>query len=218
MALTGEISSSFSRAYEALKVYMKRYEQGPGSLSYSMEGLMATADELIGRILRPESPRISHFFASAITPQGWVGYSQELTEGMKRYLISGGNLQAVHTLIGAVAEAAVACGHEVEIYHSSIDPQYYELLCLPGVKAAVLDANSPDIERRNGDVLIELAEDGALKNEELAVALNVAVNHIARAKSLHNDLEAYYIEAMDFVALNKLSEEVIAEIKGLVEE
>ena len=200
VSLTGQISENFAQAYRALEDYKQQYDNTIGSLTYSNERLQATADDLLSRIFRADEAKISHFFASAVTPKGLVGFGQELTARAKRrYLIAGGNLQSVHSLIAAVAEAAVAHGHSIELYHSTIDPIYYEILVLPDLEVALADSNAAGLISRSGDVLVELQPAEEVGSDPgLKAKLETAVAFIAQAKSLHNDLEEFYIRRHEF--------------------
>ena len=42
--------------------------------------------------------------------------------------------------------------------------------------------------------------------------LSGAVDALKKAKAVHDELEAFYIEAMDFDAMNEYSEKIIGEI------
>ncbi|NLB89079.1 MAG: hypothetical protein GX790_07635, partial [Syntrophomonadaceae bacterium] len=50
----------------------------------------------------------------------------------------------------------------------------------------------------------------------IELGIKEAVNFIIKAKALHDELESYYIPAMDFEAMEKYRQELVAEILELL--
>ncbi len=221
--LTQNISACFAEAYVCLKHSKEIYDmwcKENGSQLQPQE-IELMADEIIGDIFHDELPKVRHFFASAITPAGWVGYNQELSAGCKRrYVLQANSAQNVHMVLDRIAQAALDKGHDLDMYHSAMEPEYLEMLVLPNLQIALVDGNAVGLEAGFGDVLVDLRkEEDAPENSnskelegQWQGLLEEAKLHIAGAKSLHNKLESYYIKAMDFEGIDQVAKDVFAKI------
>ncbi|HZJ84569.1 MAG TPA: hypothetical protein VFD02_03330, partial [Syntrophomonadaceae bacterium] len=56
--------------------------------------------------------------------------------------------------------------------------------------------------------------DSALNRIELGI--KEAIEFIGKAKKLHDNLESYYVDAMDFTSLEKYQEELIKEVEDFL--
>lgn len=218
ISLTGAISANFGAAYEELAEYKKQYDEYAENNSVGESRVTAFANDVIGEIFSDDLAQVSHFFASAITPKGWTGYNQELSENArKRFVLAGGTRYDIDLFLHQVEDAAVLRGHDIEIYHSTLAPECYEMLVLPNIGYALVDGAAPDLQPLPNDVLVELAafDDSEHPWDE---HLEIAVKSIANAKSLHNDLEEYYVKAMKFDEIDEVCKQVFAEIWQMVDE
>lgn len=216
--LTKKISEKFNIAYERLAEYKKQYDEFAENNSVGESKITAFANDVIGEIFSDDLAKVSHFFASAITPMGWKGYNQELSSSVKRrYVIGSGNRYDVDLFLHKVEEAAVLRGHNIDIYHSTLAPDCYEMIVLPTIGYALVDGSAPELEPLAVDVLVQLDEfdDEAHPWDEI---LADAIQSIAAAKALHNDLEEYYIKAMKFDEIDSVCKKVFSEIWQMVDE
>lgn len=216
--LTSAISASFNEAYEKLAEYKKIYDEFAVKNTVGEKRITSYANDVIGEIFSEDLAKVSHFFASAVTPNGWTGYNQELCANVKkRFVIGSNNRYDVDLFLHKIEEAAILRGHDIDIYHSTFAPQCYEMLVLPKIGLAVVDGLVPDLEPLESDILVELAEfdDDVHPWDE---KLESAVACIAKAKSLHNDLEEYYVKAMNFEEVDAVCKKVFAEIWRMVDE
>jgi hypothetical protein len=218
IALTNEISENFNRAYAKLAEYKVCYDQFAEENSIGEKRITDHANNIIGEIFSEDLSKVSHFFASAITPNGWTGYNQELCiDVKKRFVISSNNRYDIDILLHQIEEAAVLRGHDIDIYHSTFCPECYEMIVLPQIGFALVDGSVPGLLPLDCDVLVELSifDDDCHPWDE---NLEAAINYIAKAKSLHNDLEDYYIKAMNFDEIDEICKCLFSEIWQMADE
>jgi len=228
---TTSISSHFGQAYGLLKearVIEEAWEELiTGAMDFSQ--IDQRTDELLGEIFTL-SPRVRHLFAGALTPEGTMNYIENLTEDCeKRYILRGDPGSGKSTMISKVAQEAVKKGFSVELFHCAFDPNSVDMVVIPYLKTAVLDGSQPHLiePHRPGDRVIDLmeyADKAALEQQQTVLsekqrqfeeAVQAAVGEIAQAKKLHDQLETYYIEAMDFDEVDAVRERVINKVLNL---
>lgn len=112
----------------------------------------------------------------------------------------------------------------ITCYCSIRTPDKIDHLLLPSAGIAITTAN--DFHSCPSDELISEASlmypladniDSLLKSH-LSIAeklIDTASSHVAAAKALHDNLEAYYVEAMDFSLVDRIYDRVIQEILAL---
>ena len=172
-----------------------------------------------------------HRFFGASTPEGSINYIDNLTEGLnKRYFIKGRPGTGKSTLMKQLAAQAMDAGLDAEIYHCSFDPDSLDMVVLRDIGLAVFDATAPHelFPSRGSDEILDLYS-GAVKpgtDEENApqlAAIEDSYNaHIRESRkllgtihTLHDDLERIYINAMDFSIIDKITEDLTAQIEQL---
>lgn len=179
------------------------------------------AQEIISYIIRKPSlktPRTTHRFAGAMTPQGQVSYYNELTEDIsRRYVMKGRPGTGKSTLTNKIASAALENGYHVEYYHCSFDPKSIDMIKIPELDFALLDGTSPHVlDPAGDDVLIDMFEcinteivnenDNPIRSiqEEYAGEIGRAKDAYSNIYHLHEKLETFYINATDFNDVNAL--------------
>lgn len=232
--LNDQIWSLFQKAYDYLATAKLTHDEWESYYIKAMDFQKANhkatqlIDKLLGnRSISEEAGNTRRLFASALTPQGPVDYLNNITKDIKyRYIIKGKPGTGKATLTQKVADAALKRGYDVHFYHCSFDPESVDTIIIPELNVTLIDGTPPhELEpKRKGDKVINMldAVDNKVINEFEEDLLDVkkrynkliskAVNKISRAKSLHDDLEEYYIEAMDFTAIDKLRKEIVEEI------
>ena len=176
-----------------------------------------------------EKGKITHRFLGALTPDGSVNYIDNLTEGLeKRYLIHGRPGTGKSTLMKRIAGAAEERGLAVEMYHCSLDPNSLDMIILREANICVVDATPPHevFPEQERDIIVDLYaaavkqgtdEDNceilSLIKEEYARRIKEAQSHLARVGHLHDALEEYYINAMDYKQLEQIVEDLILTIE-----
>ncbi|MGI6553988.1 MAG: hypothetical protein ACOX2P_00950 [Bacillota bacterium] len=172
------------------------------------------------------SPGERHLFASGITPNGAVNYLESIFAPLKqRYILRGPAGSGKATIVGKLYQAAVNKGITVEAFHCSLRPEEIEHLVFPDLKIGVITGSPPHLFRAApGDIILDTGEfvnnsrlepfkeDLAEADRRYVEALDRAVSFISRAKTRHDDLEAYYTPNMDFDGVNKCREKILKRI------
>lgn len=231
MALRREISACFARAYRylAAALLLRDDEAAIGR---------ATADE--GKLMRMLSPWMQELkgeeevgapgksrsmFASAITPEGYLHHLE--TFGARRlWRITGDWGGESNRLLSLLRHTALLHGQDVETLHSPLNPRRVEHLYLPAMDLLITTENryhalpeeaerTLNLEEARGRAPTTAEQEAMRFNEEqFDRLLHSACLSLARAKALHDELEAEYIPCMDFDGVEHCYEQVEALLPG----
>ncbi|MBM7623898.1 PRK06851 family protein [Sporohalobacter salinus] len=232
--LNSQIWDQFQQAYDDLAIAKSFYDKWK---SHYIEALDSQkVDRRIKKLKtkifdsndiadkRGEERRL---FASALTPQGPVNYLNNITKNIeKRYILKGKPGSGKERLTEEIAEEALKQGYKVYFYHCAFDPEKIDTIIIPELDTALINGTLPHkVEpKQKNDKIINMLDciDQQMKNKfetnpleaekNYQDLLSKAISKIAKAKSLHDDLEEYYIEAMDFTAIDNLREKIVSEL------
>lgn len=235
ISTTNDISVNYKAAYktmqEAKKIHLKREEIYVESMSFEK------ADDVTKDLLRSifsvsfekeEKPKVTKRFFGAATPKGAVNFIDNITEDLtKRYIIKGRPGSGKSTLMKKIGSHAEKNGLSVEYYPCAFDPNSIDMVIIPSLSVAVVDGTAPhvvDPYRLNDivvdmfqlcmDTTVEETHKEALKelNTSYQNKMTLATNFLSEAKRLHDRLEEFYKQSMDFEKVDKKREEVLQEI------
>ncbi|MGI6678122.1 MAG: PRK06851 family protein [Dehalobacterium sp.] len=227
--LVDEISASFQDAYRQLNQAQKVYKAWKDINKAAMDfnKVNQKTELLMQEIFSVHAPFVRHMFASAITPRGLVNFINSITEDCKkRYILKGLPGTGKSTLIRKIAEGAVERGYQADFYHCALDPDTLDMVVIPQLGIAVFDGSNPHLvePERAGDTVInmmdalDLEEVGQQKEKteqldgEFKQYLHEAIGKLAQAKKLHDQLEGFYIKAMDFEAVEHTGTQIFNKI------
>jgi hypothetical protein len=204
--ITDSIGEHFASCYQHLSEAGKIFQQvmDKSALKVDLKQLELSADELIADIFNLKAqPR--HLFSTAVTPRGVVSFAEALSRSSaKRWLLIGPSGCGKEKLMQLLVDQAEQRGHFAEVYHPSIMPDNVELILLPYLDCAILDAGSelPSYANEN-DIVIDCAafcsyEWDSEDEERINQLVESAVEQVAGAKEQHDKLESHYTRAMDF--------------------
>lgn len=235
LALQAEVAAGFEAAFRYLRAARCALKNvaAANRRSLSLGGLNERTHSLITSLFGHRQPsdvpgRTRHLFAAAVTPDGLVHYLPTLVDGLPRQvIITGEPGTGRSTLLSAVAQAAVAHGFDVELYHSPLEPRAVDHVIIPGLGAGLVSSVPPHEYDAPGALRINLNEcrdyDAVKRSEQLRReawelhrrAVDLAVATLARTKEVRGVLEAIYTAAMDFAPVEALREEHAALITTL---
>lgn len=225
-----EISYIFSRAYRYLAAAQAIYEDSAaicreaerkGELNRLAAGLI---DDLFGATPVGDAGRERKLFASAITPDGYRNYLDSVLTTDTVYEFSGEIGTGEDRIIQRVKRAAIERGYDVEGCYCALDPHRIEHLMIPALGVSFTTANSyhcaavkkhRSIDMQaymDGDVLMRRRDDLHHNQTDADTLLRGAVNTIRRAKTLHDELEAYYIPHIRFHEIDACFDEIMDRI------
>lgn len=230
-----EISRCFSRAYLRLQEAAAAYEEWQSYYKEARDpaavkrNILALSQEILQDC--SVSPyELRHLFAAAITPVGPVTRIESLVDhDYSLYALKGNPGSGSKELLNHVAYMLKLQQYYGEVYHSPFEPQEIDLIILPEQKTALLDFSSYIINY--GDK-ISAKQKRLLDFDELIhkslidphagrvfsarnrfdESLQGAVEFIRKAKQFHDELESFYIPAMDFTALENLRTELLQQL------
>lgn len=241
LTLNREVGRLFRRAYAYLAaariflIEVESYYQDTGALD--LGGLHRVAMTLIDDIFgsaqpQPRAPKDRHLFATAITPDGPVNYLDTIVGHLaRRYIITGDDGTEKTTVISRVLDAAIMRGFDVEVFHCALDPKKVDHIVIPALGVAVINEVEPHFyPPQDGDKLIDTMQyvDTSIQEAYLGErtraremyreAFGQAVWFIRKAKTIHDEMEKYYVPNMDFVKIEKRRQEVEDRILALAEQ
>jgi hypothetical protein len=235
--LTQEISKCFSRAYiklkqakaslEELKSYYWEYTD---CWAVNRNILALGADFVNG--FKPSSRKPRHLFAGAITPQGTVTkIDSTIDKDFELVLVKGNPGTGTKQLFKHVSGLLELNNSYAEVLHNPFDPEDIDAIVVFEPKVALIDItpvliNYRDYIKSNRikrfldfDQFITSDRNQQLitsaKNQFLS-GISEAISLIQAAKSLHDELEGYYLPAMDFARINEVREGLFAELNRLI--
>ena len=118
-------------------------------------------------------------------------------------------------------------GFDLEIYHCGFDPESLDMIIIRELGIAIFDSTAPHeyFPTRDGDEIIEMygtiIADGTDERYEQEIKecqlkyrekMDQGTGFLAKAKSLREQLEAIYIENMDFTIVERLKQRIQNEI------
>lgn len=177
--------------------------------------------------------RVRRLFASAITPEGPRNYLENLMgQWPRQVVVTGAPGTGKSTLVGKIAVAAVERGFFTEVFHCAFQPSKPEHLIIPEVGVAVVTSSKPheyastapdtmtvDLNRGLKAAALVGWTDIAAEDEVLFFSLiERAVGFISKAKSLHDEMETYYVPNMNFTAIDGLRQRTVQRLLGYAAE
>ncbi|WP_423800177.1 PRK06851 family protein [Neobacillus sp. SAB-20_R2A] len=235
--LTNQISEAFATAYATFKEALEIHDDWEKIYINSMN--FQKADQLtkklietfFGKMKLSKQADVRHRFLGAATPKGAVDFVPNLTEDIqKRYFIKGRPGSGKSTMLKKLAAAAEERGVDVEIYHCGFDPHSLDMCIFRELGIAIFDSTAPHeyFPSRDGDEIIDMYEILIEQGTDEIFAdfiskistkyrnkMTEATSYLAKAKVLHDELEAIYISAMDFTVVEKIQNNIAAEINAL---
>lgn len=162
---------------------------------------------------------------SALTPFGYSTLSATLEQYDYIYLLNDPFFAASDIFLRDFATVACNKGYDVIASECTLfSPVTYEHLLLPELKIAFLSLNSlNDFDFENAkkinffrfykkEILTQKKARLCFNKKACEELLAESTSALKNANDIHSDIEAYYIESMDFDAINKKITELVSEI------
>lgn len=231
--ISNKISKSFQKAYRFLGAAKGIHEDWSALNSESLDSNKVSdlIDELKAKILISQKPGFGsdrHLFSTAFTPNGIITYNKNLSSDLSNlYILKGGpGLSKSHILktLGATAQKQ---GYFVEYLHDPFIPERIENIIIPEISTGIFTTN--EISRLTYDGIEYNMKDlcdtsiVSLNNDEIEfdksqfdLLVNKALSCITNSHILHDELETYYIGAMNFSIVDSLYNETLEKIKKYI--
>lgn len=168
---------------------------------------------------------IRHLFHSSINSSGRVDFIENaVPKEYTCHYIKGRYLAAATNLFNSLSSDLILKGYDVEVFHQPLNPERIETMIVNELGLVITNDGKL---RNNANKIIDLNDNKNRnlpkndkeyleKNEKLMNGLiDEAIVRIQDAKLLHDELERYYIESMDFKRMSDLRNSTIEKIKNM---
>lgn len=185
-------------------------------------------DKLLGNTQLNKTSCIKHRFLGCSTPYGAVDFVENITESIgKRYFIKGRPGSGKSTMLKKIQKNAQYRGIDIEVYHCGFDPDSLDMLLFPELNLCIFDSTAPHeyFPSRSGDFVIDMYSELINSNtdeiykdelEDIVARYKSYVSegtaYLATAKSYHDKLEKFYIEATNFKKIDEICDELCKKI------
>lgn len=168
-----------------------------------------------------------HLFATAITPDGIISYANDLSKDYKtKYILTGGPGFGKTDILKFIGSCGQKKGYFIEYMHDPFIPERLEHIFIPELSICILTNNEINKASYSGIEynLVDYTKQhfNSSKSDEIEYdktlfydLMNKAISLINKAHLLHDDLEAFYIKAMDFNMADDIYDKVIKKIEAL---
>jgi len=240
--LSQEIAMCFNRAYNRLKETQSAwwewssFHQSAVNTEAVNRNILALAEDFMQAAPKSVLPP-RHLFAAALTPEGIVSKVETLLDSSWAiFAVKGSPASGIEKLFNYIEKMLPLRNIFGEIYHCPFDPAHVDLILLPDKKTAILNisAHIVDYEKyltvRQYKRMLDFGQfmdtaaispydqQVAASAERFQNGLQQALTFIQTAKTLHDELETYYVSAMDFTRLEdfraELTGKLLEELKG----
>jgi len=211
-ALTQSISARFAQAYRCLSAALSLRQDAAAvyALALGDKGMRDMEKQILSFLPGGPEGSEAHCFAQAITCRGVLQEIDSITADGALCIDAPWGFDASPALAAALSSARLQNAAR-RVYHDPLDASgiaHLEVSGLLVTTAVLLDAPSvaPDLDR---DILRGEAQRLAFDKAVFDLTMNQAVEALADAKRLHDSLERYYIDAMDYRRLEEMKGELL---------
>ncbi|MGL4109698.1 PRK06851 family protein [Clostridium sp. LP20] len=233
ITINKEIGKNFKRAYKFLGAAKGVHEDWSSLNSESLNPykLNSLISELNSKILTSAKAGFGsdrHLFSTAFTPNGVITYNMELSSNIDSlYVLKGGPGLGKSDVLKALGSEAQKNGYFVEYLHDPFIPERIENILIPEISTGVFTSNEISRLNYNGieydmknlcnkTTLNSKVSEIEFDKSQFDSLVNKALSCITNAHILHDDLESYYIDSMNFNLVDSLYDETLAKISKYI--
>lgn len=164
-------------------------------------------------------------FATAITPNGIITFADNLSKDYKnKYVLTGGPGMGKTDILKFLGTCSQKKGYYVEYMYDPFIPERIEHIFIPEISTCVITNNEINKANYTGinyslsnytkpNSLSSKASEIEYDSQIFYELVNKAISLISNSHALHDDLEAFYIKAMNFDVVNTIYDNVIKKIE-----
>lgn len=233
MNITKEISGNFQRAYRLFAGARSIHEDwaAMNTSALYMDKIYVLIDELKKKLLPSLHTKLGeerHLFSTALTPDGIISYNEELSNEVNNiYVLKGGPGLKKSEILKALGHEAQRQGQFVEYFHDPLIPDRIENILIPDLSLGLFTTNeisritynNTELDMKelcNGEILTSNSQRVLFDKRQFDILMNEGLSCITTAHELHDELETYYIGAMNFSKVDEIYEETISKIESLI--
>lgn len=162
-----------------------------------------------------------HLFATAFTSNGIVTFAQDLVYGFEnKFILNGGPGLGKTEILKQIGSTAQRKGYFVEYMHDPLIPERIEHILIPQLSTCVLTTNEISKTSFTGkvynikdfckpDVITANKEEVEYCSKTFYDLIEKGLSLITDAQTIHDDLETFYISAMNFDVANDIFDKVV---------
>ncbi len=230
LCINRDISKCYKRAYRYLAAARSIHDDWSNLNYESLDSnkISVLIETLKNDIFRTDISGYGgerRLFATAITPNGIITFADNLSNGYKNiYVLTGGPGMGKTDILKYLGTSGQKKGYYVEYMYDPFIPERIEHIFIPEISTCVLTNN--EINRANYSGINYYLKDYTKPNSLASKAseieynskifyelLDKAISLISNSHTLHDDLESFYIKAMNFDVVNTMYENVIKKIE-----
>lgn len=164
-------------------------------------------------------------FASAVTPDGYINYTDSLLDEKITYVLSGEMGMGADIFLDNIRNAANLRGFDTESLHCPMNPGKTEHLIIPGMDLCFTTKNkhhSANVTNQTKEINFDdFLDEEAISKAQSEIEYNTsmfdeltgkAIKILAEQRVFHERIEEIYIPAMDFERLTIACDKIIAEM------
>ena len=168
-----------------------------------------------------------HLFGTSFTPNGIISFNKDLSSEVKNlYILKGGPGLGKSDILKSIGSSAQKSGYFVEYLHDPFIPERIENILIPELSTGIFTTN--EISRLTyagttynmkdfcNSSLLSKSDEINFDKAEFDTLTTKALSSITRAHELHDDLEEFYIKAMNFDIVNKLYDDTLKKIEQYI--
>lgn len=232
LAVSNDISNAFTRAYRFFNAASKVYSDWrkinnacvDKDLLLNFENTLKSA--VIPSVSTGHVGKERHLFATAFTPNGIVSFGDNLSTFTDNIFVLKGEPGLYKSyMLKNLAKEFLNHGLDVEYFHCPLLPEEVEHIIIPEAKIGIFTENEISKLKLNGTSfdltsLCDKKKLDAVKDEvdfdrcEFDILLNKGLSLITEAKLLHDKLEKFYVDNMDFDKVNALYDDIVKEFES----
>lgn len=231
-----DISLCFSRAYMRLKEASIAYEEWKSYFEEAADSnavkrnIIALSGDFLSNTAEKKG-KARHLFPGAITPEGLVTKINSLiNEDTSIFAVRGSPGSGIEKLFAYTLGIIEMQDIAAEIYHNPFYPEEIDLILLPASNRALLNISGHifdysslvlsskykrllDFDQFASKSLIDsYAKLIHSAQERVDTGIKDAVRFINTAKKYHDELESFYIPAMDFTAIEEMRQNIFKQV------
>ncbi|WP_294377284.1 ATPase [uncultured Clostridium sp.] len=231
LSICSEISENFNRAYKYMESAEGIHKDWTLLNNKAVENIkyIDLEEEMKDKIFKGYKGNYGnerHLFSSAFTPDGIVTFNKDLAkECEKLYVLQGGPGLKKSIILKDIGLEAQKRGYNVEYFHDPFIPERIENIIISEISTGIFTTNEisrvhySDIQCKYNmneicfnDILEKNASEIDFDKSYFDILNNKAISCISKSHTLHDELETYYIDAMNFDIVDELYEETLKKL------
>lgn len=159
-------------------------------------------------------------FSEAYTSNGFISYTGSLYQDKKTWAVVGEDTNYTSSLLSIIADEATKRGYDIECYYRPLSAEKLQHLYIPELNLMIVSTENP-INNGYEEIfdIHSLMDLDKLKTHISEIEnnlyvydllINKALDKLAEAKKLHELLEVFYINGMNFDGVNEVFDNILS--------